>query len=184
MARPHCDTPLVLVSSSSSLFFTLEFVIVVVVFFWAFFFPFFSPSSVSFFFWTHMTQFLAATRTMSFGNNSLELSLLISLISLNPPLIYAKKIKIKNKKIPKIFPGEIVELSSCTWTTIIKQLLHYYYYYYYYFGSGKTIYILATKVESFVLRVGTYLCEKIQLVGFIFSANFCSPVKFLDKFFF
>jgi hypothetical protein len=56
--------------------------------------------------------------------------------------------------------------------------------YYYYFGWGKTIYILATKVESFVLsRVGTDLCEKTQSLVSIFSANFCSPVKFLENLF-
>jgi len=98
----------------------------------------------------------------------------MSLISLNPPLIYAKKLKLKAKKT-KVFPGEIVELSSCTWTTIIKQLLHYYYYYYYYFGWGKTIYILATKVESFVLRVSTYLCGENPINGFLFFQRTFAP---------
>jgi hypothetical protein len=126
----------------------------------------------------------------------LELSLLISLISLNPPLIYAKKKK--KKKKTKVFPGEIVELSSCTWTTIIKQLLHYYYYYYYcyyyyyyyyfnyYFGWGKTIYILATKVESFVLKVGTSLpLWENPISGFcFFSELLLHPGEIFGQFFF
>jgi len=106
MARPHYYKPLVFVSFGDVLllfhffFFTLEFVIVVVDFFWAFFlFPFISPLLFLFFLWTHLTQFLAATRTQGLLETTvLELSLLISLICLNPPLIYAKKKQKKTKK--------------------------------------------------------------------------------------